>query len=293
MATTTRPTTGTRTTWARGLGAPRGGRARSAGGRRSSFPTSPSVPAAPAHGLSRYRRKVTNHPLVACDDPAGWRRGARMNLRALAAADPDTPMRQRNCGAVPIGDLVEIRIKDGSAYYCGLETCGNVWLCPVCSAKIHHRRAAELRDALDSLGGPGNAATLVTITVPHDLDDRLSVLLDAQKDAWKHVTPGRPGSGSRSGSGSPATSSPWSSPGAMRTAGIPTTTSSWSTTRTSTPPPLRRCTPTSTPGSAPPAATTGSVRRASCTPSGSTPTSRPPLPVLTSPRAASGHRPRK
>ncbi len=40
-----------------------------------------------------------------------------MNLRALAAADPDTPMRQRNCGAVPVGDSVEIRIKDGTAYY--------------------------------------------------------------------------------------------------------------------------------------------------------------------------------
>jgi hypothetical protein len=113
-----------------------------------------------------------------------------MNLRALAAADPDTPRRQRNCGAVPIGDQVEIRIKDGSAYYCGLETCGNVWLCPVCSAKIHHRRAAELHDALNTWEAQGHAATLVTITVPHDLDDRLSVLLDAQKDAWKHVTQG-------------------------------------------------------------------------------------------------------
>ena len=59
-----------------------------------------------------------------------------MNLRALAAGDPDTPERQRNCGAVPVGDRVEIRIRNGSAYYCGLETCGNVWLCPVCSAKI-------------------------------------------------------------------------------------------------------------------------------------------------------------
>jgi Replication protein len=113
-----------------------------------------------------------------------------MNLRALAAADPDTPMRQRNCGAVPIGDQVEIRIKDGTAYYCGLETCGNVWLCPVCSAKIHHRRAAELREALEHWTAEGHSATLVTITVPHDLNDRLSVLLDAQKDAWKHVTAG-------------------------------------------------------------------------------------------------------
>ncbi len=113
-----------------------------------------------------------------------------MNLRALAAADPDTPERQRNCGAVPIGDQVEIRIKDGSAYYCGLETCGNVWLCPVCSAKIHHRRAAELRDALTTWETQGHAASLVTITVPHDLGDPLSKLLDAERAAWKRVTQG-------------------------------------------------------------------------------------------------------
>src|SRR5580693_1739391 len=189
MATTTRPTTGTRSERARVLGAPRGGRARSAVGRRSSFSTSPPA-SAPVNALSRYRRKVSNHPLVACDDPAGWRRGARMNLRALAAADPDTPERQRNCGAVPVGDRVEIRMKDGSAYYCGLETCGNVWLCPVCSAKIHHRRAAELREALTTWAANGHAVSLVTITVPHDLEDPLSRLVDAQRVAWKRVTAG-------------------------------------------------------------------------------------------------------
>jgi len=113
-----------------------------------------------------------------------------MNLRALAAADPDTPMRQRNCGAVPVGDQVEIRVKDGSAYYCGLETCGNVWLCPVCSAKIHNRRAAELRGALERWEADGHAASLVTITVPHDLDDPLAKLVDAERDAWKRVTRG-------------------------------------------------------------------------------------------------------
>jgi len=113
-----------------------------------------------------------------------------MNLGALAAADPDTPMRQRNCGAVPIGDQVEIRIKDGSAYYAGLETCGNVWLCPVCSAKIHHRRATELRDALITWTDNGHSASLVTITVPHDLDDALSKLVGAERHAWKRITAG-------------------------------------------------------------------------------------------------------
>jgi len=127
---------------------------------------------------------------VACDDPAGWRRGARMNLRALAAGDPDTPERQRNCGAVPVGDRVEIRIRNGSAYYCGLETCGNVWLCPVCSAKIHRRRAAELREALECWAARGRAASLITITVPHDLGDPLSRLVKAERAAWKRVTQG-------------------------------------------------------------------------------------------------------
>jgi hypothetical protein len=113
-----------------------------------------------------------------------------MNLRALAAADPDTRVRQRNCGAVPVGSQVEIRIKDGSAYYCGLETCASVWLCPVCSAKIHHRRADELREALSAWEVKGHATSLVTITVPHDLDDPLSKLVDAERVAWNRVTAG-------------------------------------------------------------------------------------------------------
>jgi hypothetical protein len=113
-----------------------------------------------------------------------------MNLRALAAADPDTPKRQRDCGAVPVGSQVEIRIKDGSAYYCGLETCGNVWLCPVCSAKIHHRRADELREALSAWVAAGHGASLVTITVPHDLGDPLAKLVEAERAAWKQITAG-------------------------------------------------------------------------------------------------------
>jgi hypothetical protein len=113
-----------------------------------------------------------------------------LNLRAIAAADPDTPERQRNCGVVPVGSQVEIRIKDGSAYYCGLETCGNVWLCPVCSAKIHRRRADELRTTLAAWTASGHAASLVTITVPHDLWDPLARLVNAERAAWKKVTAG-------------------------------------------------------------------------------------------------------
>ena len=217
-----------------------------------------------------------------------------MNLRALAAADPDTPMRQRNCGAVPVGDRVEIRIKDGSAYYCGLETCGNVWLCPVCSAKIHHRRAAELRDALTTWETQGHAASLVTITVPHDLDDRLSKLVDAQNGrlearhagaAWQRLK-------RRLGIAGHiiALEFTWGDENGwhphyhvllvhdqdLDAAAIASSARA-----------------TSTRGSRPAAATTACASPTSCTPSASTPTSPPPPPAPTSPRAATGHPPRK
>jgi hypothetical protein len=60
----------------------------------------------------------------------------------------------------------------------------------VCSAKIHHRRAAELRDALTTWETQGHSASLVTITVPHDVGDRLAKLLNSERDAWKRVTQG-------------------------------------------------------------------------------------------------------
>jgi hypothetical protein len=65
-----------------------------------------------------------------------------------------------------------------------------VWLCPVCSAKIHQRRAAELREVLDTWTDNGHSASLVTITLPHDRGDPLSRLVDTEREAWKHVTAG-------------------------------------------------------------------------------------------------------
>ena len=51
------------------------------------------------------------------------------------------------------------------------------------SASVHHRRADELRDSLAAWEGQGHSASLVTITVPHDLDDPLSKLVEAERAA--------------------------------------------------------------------------------------------------------------
>ena len=37
----------------------------------------------------------------------------------------------------------------GTASYGGLQTCGSVWTCPVCAAKIAERRRVELLDAME------------------------------------------------------------------------------------------------------------------------------------------------
>ena len=40
-----------------------------------------------------------------------------------------------------------IRSNSGIAHYAGLTTCGSIWACPVCSAKIRNTRALEISAA--------------------------------------------------------------------------------------------------------------------------------------------------
>jgi hypothetical protein len=71
----------------------------------------------------------------------------------------------------------------GTAHYGGLQTCGSVWACPVCAAKISERRRAELLRAMDAHRAAGGAVLLLTLTNPHTASDRLSEVLDRQAAA--------------------------------------------------------------------------------------------------------------
>jgi len=71
----------------------------------------------------------------------------------------------------------------GTASYAGLQTCGSVWACPVCSAKIAERRRVELLDAMDLHKAQGGSVSLLTLTTPHQRGDVLSDLLDQQANA--------------------------------------------------------------------------------------------------------------
>jgi hypothetical protein len=69
------------------------------------------------------------------------------------------------------------------AFYGGLMVCGNVWVCPVCAAKISERRRAELKTAFNGHINNGGYCTMMTLTFSHSARDKLEDLLDALSKA--------------------------------------------------------------------------------------------------------------
>lgn len=81
----------------------------------------------------------------------------------------------------------------GSAFYGGLITCGSVWACPVCSAKIQERRRVELAHMIDWAWGQHLQPMLVTLTAPHRRDQSLSDLRAMQAKALRDLRAGKGG----------------------------------------------------------------------------------------------------
>ncbi len=67
--------------------------------------------------------------------------------------------------------------------YKGLQTCGSVWGCPVCAAKISERRRVELQAAIALHQAQGGHVLLLTLTNPHHLGDNLAEVLAGQAKA--------------------------------------------------------------------------------------------------------------
>lgn len=100
--------------------------------------------------------------------------------------------RVRKCGRVPgAGGDVWIRNNEGVAHYAGLTTCGSIWACPVCSAKIRNHRAEEISTATAAWDRQGNEVYMATFTAPHDLGMKLKPLLSTIADGFRHVVAGR------------------------------------------------------------------------------------------------------
>lgn len=128
-------------------------------------------------------------------DPIPARRKLRYRLRHLLR-EVTTVDRCKGCGWEPIATGIQIRIsvKDGrtTAGYGGLETCGRIWLCPVCAAKIRVRRGDQIAEAVGRHMDGDGAAFFLTVTLPHEMGDALLASFNALTGALRHLKSGRP-----------------------------------------------------------------------------------------------------
>lgn len=135
---------------------------------------------------------VTNAKYSVCPpeklfDPMAAR-VARFALQSVARKFlPDS--RTNNCLRLrTFGKEIQvIRSKEHkTASFTGLQTCGSVWACPVCAAKIAERRRVEIQAAMACYTASGGSVNLFTLTTPHQRTDSLRELLQNQSTALKY-----------------------------------------------------------------------------------------------------------
>lgn len=75
--------------------------------------------------------------------------------------------------------------------FAGVFTCGSVWICPVCNAKIMAKRGLEIGVMLAWAQRAGLQTIWGALTCRHNEFDSLKWLIDLQRDAWRQVSKSR------------------------------------------------------------------------------------------------------
>lgn len=97
------------------------------------------------------------------------------------------------CGIKMCGDdgLVKVRVSNGVGGLVGLTTCGSVWACSVCSAKVNARRALEIGQAVGAAIEAGDWVVFATLTMRHKRRHGLAMLWAALAYGWHKTTNGK------------------------------------------------------------------------------------------------------
>lgn len=105
---------------------------------------------------------------------------------------PGNVYRTAACTWVAIDGVTMVRPADRETYhYKGLATCGSVWVCPLCAAKIQERRRQEVLQAVVIKEQQGLGAVMLSLTFPHNSTQALALLLDLQQQALKSLRESR------------------------------------------------------------------------------------------------------
>lgn len=80
---------------------------------------------------------------------------------------------------------------EARAGFSGLQSCGSVWSCPVCSEKVNARRQSDLEVAIEKWVANGGAVVFGTLTVRHNASQALAALWDVVAPSWTKVISGK------------------------------------------------------------------------------------------------------
>ena len=98
--------------------------------------------------------------------------------------------RVNTCGQKPLGMAARVVRHDDGHHFENLETCGSVWVCPICAGKIAARRKVEIAKVLAGHAAAGGRAYMVTLTMPHHRFQACGTLRVAIAAAWRKVKQG-------------------------------------------------------------------------------------------------------
>ena len=86
--------------------------------------------------------------------------------------------------------VVVYRSAEGASYG-NLSTCGSVWHCPICSAKVTEKRRQELQAAINTWAKSGGEVYLMSLTFPHQENQSLESNLKLFSESLKRFKNGR------------------------------------------------------------------------------------------------------
>lgn len=93
------------------------------------------------------------------------------------------------CGKVPYRKYVTVDVNtEGVTRFGNVVHCGSVWVCPVCAYKKMKIRQEEIREIMKLHINSDCSFYFVTLTIRHQLNQPLTVLINSLQAAWKKIT---------------------------------------------------------------------------------------------------------
>lgn len=137
---------------------------------------------APLENIANKSAPAGQSPIPALDY-----RAERWAARGVLWTE-STLKRCRCCGRVTVSanGYVQVRANGQAVGYAGLASCGSVWVCPVCNAKVQAVRRIEVGLALAWSLADGGAA-FGAYTLRHHHGDRLADLWTSLNKCWNAV----------------------------------------------------------------------------------------------------------